>query len=111
MFRPVPGRVRGPRRGRRRLQRGKNPGEDRPSCRGNPTRCERTRGRIKASKWVKLAERSGFVVESRVTGKRVFGRVERELIVVGGSRRPRLRVREWWKPAVIRLGGCGLARR
>jgi hypothetical protein len=48
-----------PRRGRRSLQRGRNPGEDRPAARGNSSRRERTRRRIKASKRVKLAERSG----------------------------------------------------
>ena len=48
-----------PRRGRRILQRGRNPGEDRPAARGNSSRRERTRRRIKASKRVKLAERSG----------------------------------------------------
>jgi len=30
-----------------------------------------------------------LLLESRVTGKRVFGHVERELIVAGGTRQPR----------------------
>jgi hypothetical protein len=39
---------------------------------------------------------------SGATGKRVFGLVERELIVGGGSRRARREARESRKPSVIR---------
>lgn len=49
----------GPRRGKRTLQKGRNPGEHRPSVRGNSCRRERTRRRIKASKSRKLAEWDG----------------------------------------------------
>jgi len=49
-------------------------------------------GRIKASKWIERAERNGFVAESRGTRKRALGRVKREPIAVGGSRRLRANV-------------------
>jgi hypothetical protein len=38
---------------------------------------------------VKLAVKGGLLFEPRVTGKRVFGHVERELIVAGGTRQLR----------------------
>jgi len=81
------------RRGRRTLQRSRNPGEDRPSVRGNSCRRERTRERIKASKWVKLAERDGSVARPQSDREgSPSGGTERELIVVGGSRQLRVSV-------------------
>jgi len=56
-------------------------------ARGNSCQRERTRERIKASKWVKLAERSGSVARTWSDREALpSGRVKRELIVVGGSR-------------------------
>jgi hypothetical protein len=78
-----------PRRGRRNLQRGTNPGEDRPAARGNSSRRERTRRRIKASRRVKLAERSEFCGLDPGGPGSASRRVKREPIAGGGTRRPR----------------------
>jgi hypothetical protein len=72
------GRVEVPRFGRV-LQRGRNPGEQRPSLRGNPARSERTRRGRKASKQVKAAERSGSAVCGRGQPGSELRLVKREL--------------------------------
>lgn len=69
-------------------------------ARGNSCRRERTRERIKASEWVKLAERNGSV--ARLQGDREglpSGGVKRDPIVVGESRQLRVSV------GVVETGG------
>ena len=66
------------------------PGEERPPSRGNSSRRERSRGRTKASRWVKPAERTERRPEDpERPGEGVFGHPKRELIVDRGVRQLR----------------------
>jgi hypothetical protein len=55
---------------------------------------------------VKLAESGGLLLEPRVTGKRVFGRVKREPIVTGGMSGNGVKAWASAKPGAIRQRQC-----
>jgi len=67
----------------------RSPKEYRPSVQGNLVRCERTRRRIKASKWVRPTKPSGFALQDPEQPGGALRRAERELIVVTGTRQAR----------------------
>jgi hypothetical protein len=75
------------------LRRGRNPGESRPGRRGNPKYLVRSRGGIKASKQVKLAERSESAEPKPGTAREVrLGASKERSIVVRGTGQPRASV-------------------
>jgi hypothetical protein len=85
-----PGWVENPRRGRRKLQRGRSPGEYRPAGEGRPDPAANgLAGGSEASKQVKLVERGGSAARDPGRPGSALRRAERGPIGSGGTRQLR----------------------